>query len=143
MAEIKGLIIDTPHIDRILSGMKIWEMRSTATKQRGLVALIRKGSGQVVGVVELVDSVGPLTKEQIFANQPNHMIANERLADPKVGKWNHAWVMQNAKLFDKPIPYQHPSGAVIWVKLDEAVSAAITRAAELLVPPHRSSMAIR
>lgn len=34
MAEVKGLIIDTPHIDNILSGKKIWEMRSTMTKQR-------------------------------------------------------------------------------------------------------------
>lgn len=130
MTEIKGLIIDTPYIDRILSGKKTWEMRSTATKQRGLVALIRKGSGQVVGVAELVDAVGPLTKEEIFANQSKHMISNERLADPKVGKWNHAWVMQNAKLFDRPVPYKHPSGAVIWVKLDETVSMAVMRAAK-------------
>lgn len=129
MAEIKGLIIDTPQIDRILSGKKTWEMRSMATKQRGLVALIRKGSGQVVGVAELVDAVGPLTKEQIQASQSKHMISNERLADPKVAKWNYAWMMQNAKLFDQPVPYKHPSGAVIWVKLDEAVSVAIMRAA--------------
>jgi len=50
---IKGLIIDTPHIDNILSGQKTWEMRSTQTKQRGLVALIRKGSGTVVNRPEI------------------------------------------------------------------------------------------
>lgn len=129
MAEIKGIVIDTPYVDRILSGNKTWEMRSSATKQRGLVALIRKGSGQIVGVAELVDSIGPLTKEQVHAGQSKHMISNERLADPKIAKWNHAWVMQNPKPFAKPIPYQHPFGAVIWVKLDEETSQVVAEAA--------------
>ncbi len=125
MDEIKGLIIDTPQIDKILSGKKIWEMRSTATKKRGLIALIRKGSGKVIGVARLVDSLGPFSKPEMLANQSRHLISAERLADPKVEKWNRAWVMQDAKLFSTPIPYSHPNGAVIWVNLDDKTQVAI------------------
>ncbi len=53
MTVSKGLIIDSPHIERILSGAKTWEMRSSKTAQRGRIALIRKGSGLVVGTVEV------------------------------------------------------------------------------------------
>jgi hypothetical protein len=41
-------------------GKKIWEMRKSTCRLRGPVALIRKGSGQVVGVTEVVDSLPPL-----------------------------------------------------------------------------------
>jgi hypothetical protein len=128
MNEIKGLIIDTPHIDNILSGKKTWEMRSTLAKRRGLVALIRKGSGKIIGVARLVDSLGPFSTADMLANQSRHMISAERLADPKVEKWNNAWVMQDAKLFSHPVPYNHPNGAVIWVNLDEQTQAAVREA---------------
>lgn len=129
MTSIKGLIIDTPHIDRILSGQKIWEMRSSQTKQRGTIALIKKGSGQIYGLVDLVGSLGPFTHDQMLDNQLNHMISSEQLADPKVAKWNNAWVLKNVVQLRNPVPYKHPSGAVIWVNLDEATSQAVMRAA--------------
>lgn len=119
--QIKGLVIDTPYIDQILSGKKIWEMRSSATKQRGLIALIRKGSGTVIGVTELVDSIGPFTHEQMTANQSKHLLSAEQLNNPAVSKWNHAWVMKNARAFKTPIPYKHNIGAVKWVRLEDSV----------------------
>ena len=128
MSIVKGLIIDTPHIDNILSGQKIWEMRSTATKQRGLVALIRKGSGAIVGVVEIIDSIGPFNKSDMLANISKHMISAVRLDDPKVSKWNNAWVMKAARPFRHPVRYAHPNGAVIWVNLSEATCSAIAEA---------------
>lgn len=129
MAQLKGLIIDTPHIDNILSGKKVWEMRSTVTKQRGLVALIRKGSGTVIGVVEIVDSIGPFSTDEMLANVSKHMISPARLADPKISKWNKAWVVKGAKPLSKPVRYDHPNGAVIWVNLDENTSRAVVEAA--------------
>ena len=51
----KGLIIDEPWISMILRGSKTWEMRKTITKIRGPIALIRKGSKQVVGTADLVE----------------------------------------------------------------------------------------
>lgn len=125
MQPIKGLIIDTPHIDNILSGKKSWEMRSTVTKQRGLVALIRKGSGTVIGVAEIIDSIGPFTHSEMLTNASKHMISPARLEDPKISKWNKAWVLKNARPLRQPVRYEHPNGAVIWVNLDERTGQAV------------------
>lgn len=57
---MKGLIIDEPWIGLILLGNKTWEMRKTACHHRGRIALIRKGSGRIVGTVDLVDSLQSL-----------------------------------------------------------------------------------
>lgn len=124
---MKGLIIDTPHIDNVLSGRKTWEMRSRPTNIRGSIALIRKGSGTVIGVADLVDCLGPLDAHEIASSRSLHMIDEARLADPSVAKWNRAWVLRNARLLRKPVEYRHPFGAVIWVNLDGATAVAISR----------------
>ena len=122
MIALKGLIIDTPHIDNILASKKSWEMRSTATKQRGLIALIRKGSGMVVGVAELVDSKGPLSREDMLGNVSKHLVSRERIESGAIDKWKHAWVMKGARPLARPVSYMHPNGAVIWVTLDADVA---------------------
>ena len=116
-----GLVIDTPHIDRILAGEKVWEMRSSRTATRGLIALIRKGSGKVVGVARLVDVLGPLSLEERLAAIDRHRIDEARLRSGEVEKWNHAWVLEDARRLDDPVSYEHPSGAVIWVRLTPSV----------------------
>ena len=121
----KALIIDTPHIDRILSGEKVWEMRGTRTVQRGRVALIRKGSGHVVGTVELVDSLGPLTQEQMLENEEQHLIQADRIRRGEVDKWKHAWVMRDPRVLARPVAYRHPPGAVIWVNLEPEVATGL------------------
>jgi hypothetical protein len=71
---MKGLIIDDPWISLILAGEKTWEMRSTATQQRGLIALIRKGTGTVVGTARVVGSRGPLGLAQLRENAAKHRV---------------------------------------------------------------------
>lgn len=63
----KTLIIAEPWIGRILAGDKVWEMRATYTSVRGDIALIRKGSGQVVAAARLADTEGPLGRHQMLA----------------------------------------------------------------------------
>lgn len=116
MSLLSGLIIDTPYIDNILGGGKTWELRTTHTQKRGLIALIRKGSGLIVGVAELTGSSGPLSSDELRANSSRHMLSPAQLADPAIGKWNHAWILQAARSLLNPVPYVHPPGAVIWVK---------------------------
>jgi hypothetical protein len=53
---VKGLIIDEPWIGLILLGNKTWEMRKTACHHRGRIALIRKGSGRIVGTADLIEA---------------------------------------------------------------------------------------
>src|SRR5690606_4014061 len=40
-------------------------------------------------------------------------------------KWNVAWELSDAKSLVRPIRYQHPFGAVVWVNLDAGVEAQV------------------
>jgi len=122
---IKGLIIKSPFIERILAGTKTWEMRSSSTTIRGPIALIKKGSGQVIGVANLVATKGPLSRQERFDSMDKHQISVERLQSGETDKWTTAWVLENAQALISPVNYQHPSGAVIWVNLEPQVQEKI------------------
>jgi len=113
---MNGLIIRSPYVDWILAGKKTWEIRGRRALARGKIALIRGGSGLVVGTCELTDVVGPLTLRELRRNAG-------RLAEPKSEirslpyKTTYAWVIKNARKLRPPRRYKHPSGAVVWVKL--------------------------
>lgn len=117
----KGLIIKSPYIDRILAGTKTWEMRSSNTSQRGPIALIKQGTGQILGVANLVGVKGPLSEQDKLNNIDRHQISEERLQSGDTEKWNVAWILECAQPLDTPITYQHPNGAVIWVNLEPQV----------------------
>jgi hypothetical protein len=124
---MKALVIDEPWISAILLGVKTWEMRKGVCKLRGPIALIRKGSGQVVGIAEVTDCRPPLNTPAAYAEaEPYHRIPPARQGQAFADGWRTPWVLANARPLKKPVPYKHPSGAVIWVTLDDAVSAAIS-----------------
>lgn len=119
----RGLLIRKEHLDRILAGTKTWEIRSRATSKLGPVALIQSGSGEVVGVCEIVDVIGPLSLAEL---QRNARKAGAR-ADKLDYRRTYAWVLRRARRLRKPIPYRHPRGAVIWVKLEPSVTRRVRR----------------
>ena len=122
---VKALIVDEPWIGLILAGVKIWEMRKTSCSMRGQIALIRKGSGAVLGVAEVVDALSPIeTREEYAAAQPRHRIPPERQGRAFEDGWRTPWVVRNARPL-APIPYRHSSGAVIWVNLEPEIAQAI------------------
>jgi len=108
----KGLIVKKNWLDKIFDEGKIWEMRSTITKVRGNIQLIESGSGLIVGEAELLDCYEvPKTKQA-------ETIDFHKVEDLKLlNKWKFAWLLSRAKRYEKPIPYKHPQGAVIWVNL--------------------------
>ena len=110
----KGLIIGQPWIDLILDGYKTWEMRTTGTKFRGEFALIQKGTGLIVGISNLVDSLAPLSPEELIVFKHKHNVDYEK--QPELLNWNTPWVMENSRRIP-PIRYKHRQGAVIWVSL--------------------------
>jgi len=114
----KGLIIDEPWISKILSGEKVWEMRSTNCKIRGEIGLIKKGSGTVVAKATLVDSIGPFSRQELKEQQSKHAINSFEIDDDRwMDKWNYAWVLEDVQKLSNPVKYKHKSGAVIWVTL--------------------------
>lgn len=121
----KALVIDTPYIDRILKGEKTWEMRSRNCSIKGTIGLIRKGSGCVVGLADIVGVKGPLTPAEMLANQDKHRISTERLSDPGITKWKWAWVLENVRPLDEPVPYRHRPGAQSWVLLNDEARQGI------------------
>ena len=125
-AEMKGLIIKEPWISLILSRRKTWELRSRDTRVRGRIALIRKGSGTVIGVADLVGTLPKLSRSKLISNVKKHQApAREFRGDLK---YTTAWVLRRAMRLNKPVAYRHPAGAVIWVNLSPEVVRRIERA---------------
>ncbi len=109
----RGLIIKKKWLDLIFDNGKVWEMRSTKTNVRGRIGLIESGTGLIVGEADLVDCGKPLSEFMALAMAQYHQVADLDL----IKKWRYPWILENAKRYDVPKPYSHPSGAVIWVKL--------------------------
>lgn len=111
---MKCLVIKKPWIDLILSGEKVWEMRSRPTNIRGRIGLIEQGTGLIVGEVDLIGVGESVSHFDIGYCDWKHHIKDLELLE----KWHIPWILENAKQYEKPIPYKHPRGAVVWVNVD-------------------------
>ncbi len=122
---MKALIIRDPWIGLILSGRKIWEMRTTPTRYRGRIGLIRKGSGMVVGIADLVDSMSRLDASELAASRDRHRIPTELDHDVIQSGWLHPWVLRNVCQLPRPVVAGQKPGQVIWVPLSLVAIRAI------------------
>lgn len=119
----RGLLIRPPWSSFILHGdlktgmKKTQEMRTTGTKQRGWVAVIESGTGEISGLMKIADSTGPHSDRELLNMREHHFVSEEEIKDPKY-KWRHAWHIEETLPLHRHSAYKHPSGAVIWVKLD-------------------------
>lgn len=120
----RGLIIRAEPLGKILRGEKTWEMRSRPIAIRETIALIQKGSKTVVGVADLVDCRGPLSDSERFDSEHLHAIDPERWDDPSIANYRYAWVLENVRPLEKPVPYIH-RGGVQFATLDQAAVDAI------------------
>lgn len=126
---MRALVIREPWVGLILAGEKTWELRSRSTNVRGVIGLIRKGSGTVVGVAELTDSLPPLEDAAAFARaEALHGVTRTMRAEVMRQGWITPWVLEGAKALRSPVRYVHPAGAVTWVKLDEPTSHKVMQA---------------
>lgn len=117
---MNGLIIRSPWIELILNGKKTWEIRGHSTKIRGKVALIRGGSGLVVGTCEVIGTIGPLKLGELRKNAGKAGFKKDEVIRNLPYKTTYAWVVRRVRKFNRPRRYKHPSGAVIWVRLTSA-----------------------
>jgi DNA polymerase III epsilon subunit-like protein len=123
--DIKSAIPIKPYwFNEIMEGRKTWEIRGQVTHTRGMIGLIESGTGHIGGQVDLVDCIGPLTKADLLANVDKHGMPAEELEHGKypngTGYKNaYAYVFKDPQRLEPVIPYNHPSGAITRVTLNE------------------------
>ena len=122
---MKGIIIDEPWISLILSGQKTWEMRKNANHDRGLVGLIRKGSGHVVGTVILTGSLLAIDPKEYAATEHLHAIKGDRQEWAVAEGYLVPWVLEGARPLPRPVPYSHKLGSQSRVILEEPVARMV------------------
>ena len=115
-ATLNGLIIKKKWLDLILSGKKTLEIRGCSTKKTGVpIYLLESGSRRVRGTC-IIQSVYPISCSDWSEERENHCVdlsykeLKERYKNP------HAWVLADVKPVEDVWYYDHPNGAVIWVK---------------------------
>jgi hypothetical protein len=122
----RGLIRSEP-LGKILSGEKTMELRSKVNRQAGAIALIQKGSGQIFGVAEIGESVGPMEFSEFAARANEHAaVEAERLREVYDSGYTIGWRLRNVKRLQRPVTYTHKPGAVTWATLDAAAIDSLT-----------------
>lgn len=119
---MNGLVIKSPYIDDILSGVKKWELRGMNTHKRGKIVLLKSGSGLALGTVNII-GVKAITLDEY--NEWDYNKRNNKTASQLPYKITYAYLLEEPILFKKPKPYKHPMGAITWVKLPEDFLADI------------------
>lgn len=114
----KGLVAKEDWIEQVLSGAKTWDIRCSRTRVRGTVALIDWDSGYVVGVANIVDCLGPLSKDKLANNIDKHQISLTMITRRSSYPQPYAWVLEDAKRLMEPIYIEHPKGHAVWVDLN-------------------------
>jgi hypothetical protein len=124
---MKGLLIKTPHIEKIIEGKKTWELRGSQSKNLNTtIGLIRSTSGLVVGTCKLAKVHGPLTRADLEKNVSKHCLDVNGIED-FLGRYKkcYAWELTEVSKLKTTVPYKHPNGAVIWVNLEDSVTKQI------------------
>jgi hypothetical protein len=109
-----ALVIKAPWTDLILDRKKTWEIRNSPTKIRGFVKIAESGTGKLVGQVRIANCI-KIPQSQFSKYVKKHRVANLR----EVANYHtiYAWVLKDAMRYVQPPAYEHPQGAIIWVKL--------------------------
>ena len=115
----RGLVVRDPWAGLILDGLKSWEIRGQSTRVRGRIAIIRSGTKRIWGYCNLVGVEGPLTLRDLMDSCHRHRVPIEEIKTegPPYPR-TFAWVLESPQRLEHPIPYEHPKGAIIWVRLD-------------------------
>ena len=115
------LIIKPMWANKIFDTGKIWEIRGSNTKKRGIIGIAKSGTGLVYGTINLINSI-PLTKEQWENNKEKHQVEMTWEELLKIYKHPYAWIFNewSVRKFSDPVPYIHKRGAVVWSK-DESI----------------------
>jgi len=107
----RGFRVQEPYATYVVEGKKTWEVRRRPTKVRGRVGIVR--GGEVIGTVEVLDSLGPFSVEELRQHVDKDM-ADERYLERYVrGGPLYVWVLGGAQKFDRPVPVETVAGQQI------------------------------
>ncbi len=123
----RALVVRQPWAGMIAGGRKRWEIRGNATGIREWIAIAAAGTGTIVGICRLADVRGPLDWES-YADAWRLWGGDERPTARLPYRRTYAWVLEGASTIEPPIAYRHPAGAVIWVRLEQAVRERLVAA---------------
>ena len=118
------LVVAEPWASLLVDGDKTWELRTTSTSVRGPVGIAAKGTGTIIGAVRLLDVHGPFSSEEIGEYEHLHRVLSDDTSTYSGPQGLYAWEMTGAVRFATPVPYRHPQGAAIWVRLDPPIEIA-------------------
>lgn len=131
----RGLLIQPEPLDKILVGLKTLELRSAHNRQLGTVALIRKGSKQIEGVADIVESIGPMDIHEMHRRSAEHGVEPSRIPNVMDKGWTIGWRLVNVRRLAKPVPYVHKG--MSRVNLDDQAIADLRQALKSAVPVPR------
>ena len=107
-----ALVVKKEWLDKILSGEKDWEIRSTNTSIRGWIHFAQSGAGsKLQGRAQLVDSF-ELTKTEFIRQKLHHCVPRSSQV-PYTRMY--AWVLRHAERFPDLFEFERAPGAVVWV----------------------------
>ena len=110
-----GLIIKKKWLDLIAEGKKTLEIRGCNTGKRSSVYLLESGSQKVRAICKIMDAF-PISGEDWNSLKEKHCVPISYEELKKRYKNPHAWVLGDICPVEENITYEHPKGAVIWVK---------------------------
>lgn len=110
------LIIKKEHLDKILRSEdpKTLELRGRRTKKVGWIGLIQSGSGKITAIARLIGCKKIEYKD--FKSMYDEHKYDDSLRPIKYKKL-YGWKFDEVRILNEPIPYKHPKGAIIWVKV--------------------------
>lgn len=113
---MNGLIIKKKWLALIISGKKTIEIRGSDTKkQNETIYLLESGTHRVVATV-VIRSTHPISCSNWSEERENHCVDISYADLKKRYKTPYAWVLTDVEPIEDIWFYDHPQGAVIWVK---------------------------
>ena len=108
------LLMKARWLDLILSGKKTWEIRGTQTTQRGIIHLALSGAGgQIAGQCRITKSY-TINRKTLSKHFTKHRIEDLSIVTYRKP---HVWEISHVRRYKQPFLFDHPQGAVIWVRL--------------------------
>jgi hypothetical protein len=106
------LIVQEPWIELILDAIKTLEIRGRGSLKSGQRILLAKagGGGVVLGSVEFVRCVGPLSRSAWADARMQHCVDGPL----PYGASTYVWELAAPIRFTTPIQYTHKHGCVVW-----------------------------